>query len=167
MLRKQKNYGTRAANAARINSAICFLQLSKRVLSVAMRFTVRGDDEHYTVGANTAFLRLLVHVLPFAILLRRVSAGIFFPPLHMFGQLLPVTEHLLQFAEILRFTAVMVQEGISPFDAVPLGANSLSIRFGRTHLFYSWSWYYTTLFKAVGVVVTRSHRSYLQQSALL
>ena len=85
----------------------------------------------------------------------------------MFGPLLPVTEFLQQFAEILRSTAVMVQEGTSPFDAVPLGANSLSIRFGRTHLFYSWSWYYTTLFKAVGVVVTRSHRSYLQQSALL
>ena len=46
----------------------------------------------------------------------------------MFGQLLPVTERLLQFAEILRFTAVIVQEGIRPFDAVPLGANSLSIR---------------------------------------
>ena len=36
----------------------------------------------------------------------------------MFGQLLPVTERLLQFAEILRFTALTVQVGISPFDAV-------------------------------------------------
>ena len=46
----------------------------------------------------------------------------------MLGQLLPLTERLLQFAEILRFTAALVQEGISPFDAVPLGANSLSIQ---------------------------------------
>ena len=37
----------------------------------------------------------------------------------MFGQLLPVTERLLHFAEILRFTAFnSVQVGISPFDAV-------------------------------------------------
>ena len=51
-----------------------------------------------------------------------------FSSLHMFGQPLPVTGQLLQFAEMLRFTAVIVQEGISPLDAVPLGANSLSIR---------------------------------------
>ena len=46
----------------------------------------------------------------------------------MFGQLLPVTERLQQFEEILRYTAVTVREGISPFDVVPLGANSHSIR---------------------------------------
>ena len=36
----------------------------------------------------------------------------------MFGQLLPVTACLLQFAEKLRFTAIIVEVGISPFDAV-------------------------------------------------
>ena len=93
-----------------------------------MRFTVGGDAEHYTaVGANAAFLLLLVHVLPFTILLASMLA-IFLSSLHMFGQLLPVKGRLLQFAEILRFTAVIVQVGISPFDAVPLGANSLCIR---------------------------------------
>ena len=46
----------------------------------------------------------------------------------MFGQLLPVTERLLQFAEILRFTAFNSAVEISPSDAVPLGANSYSIR---------------------------------------
>ena len=66
-----------------------------------------------------------------------------FSSLHLFGQLLPVTERLLQFAEILRFTAVIVQEeGISPFDAVPLGANSLSIRL----------WAYTPLLQLVLVL---------------
>ena len=95
-----------------------FLQLPRRILSVAMRFTVGGDAEHYTVGANTAFLLLLVHVLPSTILLGSTLAIFFFSSLHMFGQLLPVTERLLQFAEILRFTALIVQVGISPFHAV-------------------------------------------------
>ena len=47
----------------------------------------------------------------------------------MVGQLLPVTERLLQFAEILHFTALIlvVQVGISPFDAV----------LGDEHPFYS------------------------------
>ena len=57
-----------------------------------MRFTVGGDAQHYTFGANAAFLLLLVHVPPFTMPLG--SAGIFCP-LHMFGQLLPVTERLL------------------------------------------------------------------------
>ena len=68
-----------------------------------MRFTVGGDTEHYTAGANAAFLLLLVHVLPFTILLGSMLA-ICFSSLHMFGQLLPVTERLLQLAEMLRFT---------------------------------------------------------------
>ena len=123
---KKYFYGTRAANAARINAAICVLQLPRRVLlSVAMRFTVGGDAEHYTVGANAAFLPLLVQVLPFTILLGSMLAK---TSLHMFGQILPVTERLQQLTEILRFTAVIVQVGISRFDAIPLGANSLSIR---------------------------------------
>ena len=46
----------------------------------------------------------------------------------MFGQLLSVAERLLQFAEMLRFTAFYSEVGISLFDAGLLGANSLSIR---------------------------------------
>ena len=78
-----------------------------------MRFTVGGDAEHYTVGANAAFLLLLVHVLPFTILLGSILAMLF-SSLHMFGQLLPVTERLLQFAEILRFTALNSASGGQP-----------------------------------------------------
>ena len=82
-------------DAARINAAIFFLQLLRRLLSVAMRFTVGGDAEHYTtVGANAAFLLLLVHVLPFTIMLGS-TLEFFSSSLHMFGQLLPVTECLL------------------------------------------------------------------------
>ena len=36
----------------------------------------------------------------------------------MFGQLLPVTERLLQFTEIPRFQLSIVQVGISPFNVV-------------------------------------------------
>ena len=78
-----------------------------------MRFTVGGDAEHYTIGTNVGFLLLLVHVLPFTIPLGFMLA-IFFSPLHMFGQLLPVTERLLQFAEILRFPAFNSASGYQP-----------------------------------------------------
>ena len=54
---------------------------------------------------------------------------------------------------------LIVQVGTTPFDAVLGGKQPLGC--GRTHLFYNWSWYYTTPFKAVGVVVTRGHRSNL------
>ena len=77
----------------------------------------------------------------------------------MFGQLLPVTERLLQFAEILRFTAFNSASGDQPVRCVTWGKTAFLFGCGRTHLFYSWSWYYTTLLKAVGVVVTRGHRS--------
>ena len=93
-----------------------------------MPFTVGGDAEHYTtVGANAAFLLLLVHVLPFTIMLGS-TLDFFSSSLHMFGQQLTVTERLLQFVEILRCTAFNSAVEISPFDAVSLGANSLSIR---------------------------------------
>ena len=60
-----------------------------------MRFTVIGDAEHSTtVGANAAFLLLLVHVLPLTIMLGS-TLELFSSSLHMFGQLLPVTERLL------------------------------------------------------------------------
>ena len=69
------------------------------------------DAEHYTFGANAAFLLLLVHVLPFTMLLGSMLA---FLSLHMFGQLLPVTERLLQLAEILCFTAFNSASGDQP-----------------------------------------------------
>ena len=53
------------------------LQLPRRILSVAMRFTVGGDAEHYTFGANAAFLLLLVHVLPFTMLVGSMLAFLF------------------------------------------------------------------------------------------
>ena len=42
-----------------------------------MRFTVGGDAEHYTFGANATFLLLLVHVLPFTMLLGSMLAFFF------------------------------------------------------------------------------------------
>ena len=77
-----------------------------------MRLTVGEDGEHYSIGENAAFLLLLLHVLPFTMLLGSMLA--FFLSLHMFGQLLPVTERLLQFAEILRFTAFNSATGDQP-----------------------------------------------------
>ena len=118
-----------------------------------MPFTVGGDAEHYTFGANAAFLPLLVHVLPCTIQLGSMLAKTI--SLHMFGQLLPVTERLLQFAEMLRFTALNSASGDT------WGQTALLFGCGRTHRFYSWPWDYTTLFKAVDVVVTRGHRSNL------
>ena len=157
-------------NAVGINAAffLFILQLSRRVLSVAMRFTVGGDAEHYTtVGANAVFLLLLVHVLPFTILLGSMLAFCFFS-LHMFGQLLPVTERLLQFAEILRFTAVIVQEGISPFDCGT---------FGGKQPFYSAVGVHTFSTAGLGIILLFFRRlvlsspvvtsAILQQSALL
>ena len=54
----------------------------------------------------------------------------------MFGQLLPVTERLLQFAEILRLTQLLiVQVGISPFDAVLVGKQPFYSAAGGVHTF--------------------------------
>ena len=64
-------------NAARVDAAFCFLQLSTWILSVAMQFTVGGDAGHYTLGTNTAFLLLLVHTLPFTLLLGSMLAFLF------------------------------------------------------------------------------------------
>ena len=66
-------------NAARIDAAIV-LQLSRRALSVAMRFTVGGDAKHYTPGTSAAILQLLVHVLPFMMLLGSMLAFNLFLP---------------------------------------------------------------------------------------
>ena len=43
-----------------------------------MRFTVGGDAKHYTFGANAVFLLLLVHKLPFTMLLGSMLAFFFF-----------------------------------------------------------------------------------------
>ena len=52
-----------------LGSMLLFLQLPRRILSVAMRFRVGGDAEHYTLGINADFLLLLVHMLPYTMLL--------------------------------------------------------------------------------------------------
>ena len=56
---------------------------------------------------------------------------------------------------------LVVQVRTSPFDAGTRGLTPFLFGCGRTHLFYSGSWYYTTHFKAVSVVVTRGHRNNL------
>ena len=57
-------------DAARINAAIFFCSCHDGYCQLQCAFTVGGDAEHYTtVGANAAFLLLLVHVLPFTIML--------------------------------------------------------------------------------------------------
>ena len=61
-----------------------FLQLSRRILPVAMRLTVGGDAEHYTtVGASAAFLLLLVHELPLTIKLGFTLEFVFFFSAHV------------------------------------------------------------------------------------
>ena len=70
-----------------------------------------GDAGHFTFGGNAAFRLRLVHVLPFHLLLGSMLA---FFPLHMFGQILPVTVRLLQFAEILHFTTFYCASGDQP-----------------------------------------------------
>ena len=69
-----------------------------------MPFTVGGDAKNYTLGTNAAFLLLLVHALALTMLVGSRLANVYFT-LHMFGQLPPITERVLQFAEILCFTA--------------------------------------------------------------
>ena len=74
----------------------------------------------------------------------------------MLRQLLPVTERLVQLAEMLRFTA-----RISPFDAGTRRQTAFLPNCERTHIFYSWSWHYATHFKAVVIVVTCGYMSNL------
>ena len=56
----------------------------------------------------------------------RACAGIFFS-LHVFGQVLPMTERLLQFAEILCLTQLLIVKVVISRFNVALGANSPSI----------------------------------------
>ena len=122
-----------------------------------MRFTVGGDAEHHTtVEANAAFLLLLVHVLPFTIMLRSTLGFFFFFLFSAHARTATARYRSLttQFAEILRSTAFNSAVEIIPFDAVPLGANSLSIRLWACTFFYSWCWYYTTHLGAAEIAVT-------------
>ena len=73
-----------------------------------MRFTVGGDAEHYTVGANAAFLLLLVHVLPFTILLGSML-GFCFLLCTCLDSYCPLQR--VYFAEILRLTAFSSASG--------------------------------------------------------
>ena len=41
-------------NADKVDAEYFVLRLSRRIMSVVMRFTFGGDVEHYTFGANAA-----------------------------------------------------------------------------------------------------------------
>ena len=71
-----------------------------------MRLTVGGDAEHYTFGANAAFSAAVSTCATLHDSARVMLAFVFF--LHVFGRLLPIVEHLLQFAEILQSTALTI-----------------------------------------------------------
>ena len=98
-------------NLARIDAAFVFAAVTTDTVRCNAVYSWRRA-KHCTLGTNAAFLLLLVHVPPFTMLLGSMLA--FFFSLHMFGQLLPVTERLLQFAEILRFTAINSAGGDQP-----------------------------------------------------
>ena len=105
---------------------VFFLQLPRRVLFIEMRFTVGGDAEHYTVGASAAVLLLLIIVLPFTTLLGSTLAFFFFFPAHV----RTATARYRALTTVRGDTALLAAFNsaveISPFDVVPLGANSLS-----------------------------------------
>ena len=92
-------------------------KLSRRILSVAMRFIVSGDAEHYTVGANSAFLLLLVHVLPFTILLGSTLAFLFLLR-KCLDSYCPLQSVYYISRRYRAIQLLIVQVGISPFDVV-------------------------------------------------
>ena len=120
-----------------------------------MRFTVGGAAEHYTtVGGNAAFLLLLVHVLPFTVMLGS-TLGFFSSSLHMFGQLLPVTELLLHSSRRYSAPQLLIVQWRSAYLMRHLwGQTVFLFDCGRTHLFYSWCWYYTTHLGAFDIADT-------------
>ncbi len=91
----------------------------------------------------------------------RVYAGFFF--FFFFAHVRTATARYraltTQFAEILRFTFFTSAVESCPFNAVPLGANSLSIRLWACTFFYSWCSYYTTHLGAVEIAATCEHSS--------
>ena len=82
-----------------------------------MRFTVGGDARHYTFGAYAAFLLLLVHVLPFTMLLR-VYAVIFVFLCTCSDSYCPTERFYYSSRGYCALQLLIVQVGISPFDAV-------------------------------------------------
>ena len=82
-----------------------------------MRLTVGGDAEHYTSGANAAFPLLLVHVLPFTILLASMLA-FFFPLCTSSDSYCPLQSVYYSSRRYCALYLLIVQVGISPFDAV-------------------------------------------------
>ena len=131
------------------------------MLSVEMRFTAGGDAEHYTVGANAAFLLLLVHVLPFTILLGSMLA--FFFSLSMFNYC-PLQSTLIR-GDTALFSFKYCLWGSARLMRYLWGQTAFLFGCRRTHLFYSWCWYYTTHGGAVEIAVTLL--AILLQSALL
>ena len=130
-----------------------------------MRFTVGGDAKHYTFVVNAAVPLLLVHVPPFMMLLGSMLAFRFC--LHMFGQLLPVTDVHYSSRRYCALELLIVQVGISPFDAV----------LGGKQLFYSAAGVQTFSTAGLGIILLFLRRlvlsspvvtgAILQQSALL
>ena len=94
-----------------------FLQLSRWILSVAMRFTVGVDAEHYTFGANAAFLLLLVHVLPFTMLLGSMLA-FFFLCTCSDSYCCPLQSVCYSSRRYCALHLLILQVGISPLDAI-------------------------------------------------
>ena len=127
-----------------------------------MRFAVGGDAEHSTFGANAAFLLLLVHVLPFTMLLGSMLAICFLCTYSDSYCLL----QSVYYSSRRYCTLRLVQVGISPFDAV-LGAQP----------FYSAAGVHTFSTAGLGIILPFLRRlvlsspvvigAILQQSALL
>ena len=144
-----------------------FLQLSRRVLSGTIRFTVGGDAEHYTtVGANAAFLLLLVHVLTFTIMLGSMLDFVFLLCTCSDSDC-PLQSAYYSSRRYCASQLLIVQVGISPFDAVP----------GDKQPFHSAASVHTVSTAGLGIILPFLRRlvlsspvvkgAILQQSALL
>ena len=120
-----------------------------------MRFTVGGDAKHYTVGANAAFLLLLLHVLPFTILL--VSTLEFFFLLLLCtcsDSYCPLQSVYYSSRRYRASQLLIVQWGSARLMRYLWGQTAFLFDCRRTHRFYSWCWYYTTYLGAVEIAVT-------------
>ena len=96
--------------AATADTAVC-----------AMQFTVGGDAEHYTVGANAAVLLLLVHVLPFTILVGSMLEICFLLCTCSDSYYCPLRSVYYRSRRYCALQLLLVQVGISPFDAAIWG----------------------------------------------
>ena len=120
-----------------------------------MRFTGGGDAENYTFGTNAASLVLLVHVLPFTMLLGSMLA--FFFLCTCSDNCCPLQSVCLSSRRYCALQILIVQVGISPFDAI-LGGKQPFYSAAGVHTF-STAGLGITL--PVGVIVTRSHKNNL------